>query len=153
MKRLLIAGLVAAAGFAFTAAHVAAESHGAMSPADAIAKRMALMGSMGEQTKALVGMIRGAPMDWAAVGAAGDNTQMVAEMMPTLFVEGSFVKPSTASPVIELAIDDITARFEKLGMDGKALSEAAAAEDGDAFQAAFGAYISNCKACHQTYRI
>lgn len=152
MKKIIAAVLLAAAGLSFTTAQVVAESHGAMSPADAIAKRMALMGSMGDQTKALVGMMRGAPIDWAVVAAAGDNTQMVAETMPTLMVEGSFVKPSTASPVIELSIDDITARFEKLGMDGKALSEAAAGESVEAFQAAFGAYISNCKGCHETYR-
>ncbi len=153
MKTTTLLSLTAAVALTFSAAKVVAESHGAMSPADAIAKRMALMGSMGDQTKLLVGMLRGAPLDWAVIAAAGDNTQMVAKTMPTLMVEGSFMKPSTASPVIELDMEGITERFEKLGMDGKMLSDAAAAEDPEAFQAAFGAYISNCKGCHSNYRI
>ncbi len=155
MKKIFAAALIAASGLGFTAAQVVAESHGAMAPtpAEAIAKRMALMGSVGDQTKALAGMMRGAPMDWSIVANAGTNTQTVAETMPALFVEDSFVKPSTASPVIELEIEDFTARFEKLGKDGKALSDAAANESVEEFQAAFGAYISNCKGCHQAYRI
>ncbi len=152
-KTTMFLSMTAAVALAFSAANVVAESHSEMSAADAIAKRKALMGSMGAQTKGLVAMVRGAPLDWVAIQAAGDNTQMVAETMPTLFVEGSFMEPSTASPTIELDMEGIGARFEKLGMDGKALSDAAASEDPDAFQTAFGAYISNCKGCHSNYRI
>lgn len=158
MKTSILLSMTAAVALTFTAAQVVAESHSEMNPSemnpsDAVAKRIALMGSIGDQTKALVGMVRGAPLAWDVISAAGDNTQMVAETMPTLFVEGSFMKPSTASEAIELDLDGITERFEKLGMDGKALSDAAAAEDPAAFKEAFGAYISNCKACHSEYRI
>jgi cytochrome c556 len=153
MKKLVLAALITAAGLSFMTAQVVAESHSDMTASEAVAERKALMGSMGSQTKGLVAMMRGAPMDWEAVKAAGDNTQHVAETMPTLFLEGSFVEPSTASPDILLDIEGITERFVKLGTDGKALSNAADNESVEEFQAAFGAYISNCKGCHQNYRI
>ena len=76
-----------------------------------------------------------------------------AAKMPALFPANSKEGGETAAdPKIWENMDDLKARFAKLGLDAK--DAAAKVTDLDGFKAAFGSIGKNdCGGCHEKYRI
>jgi cytochrome c556 len=119
---------------------------------DPIAARKALMKANGDNTKIAVAMMKGeAPFDLAKAQTAFATYQDAAKKMPDLFPDTSKTGGDTAAlPAIWDHMDDVKARFQKLGDD--AATAAAATKDLDSFKASFPAVTKNCGGCHETYR-
>jgi cytochrome c556 len=119
---------------------------------DPIAARKALMKANGDNTKIAVAMMKGeAPFDLAKAQTAFATYQDAAKKMPDLFPDTSKTGGDTAAlPAIWDHMDDVKARFQKLGDD--ATTAAAATKDLDSFKASFPAVTKNCGGCHETYR-
>ena len=98
----------------------------AMSGAEAIKERRALMKENGEATKPIVPMLKGqAPFELATVQKALKTYLNAAEKMPALFPPDSKTGDTHALPAIWEDTADFDARFKKLGED----STAALADD------------------------
>lgn len=119
---------------------------------DPIAARKALMKANGDNTKIAVAMMKGeAPFDLAKAQTAFATYQDAAKKMPDLFPDTSKTGGDTAAlPAIWDHMDDVKARFKKLGDD--AAAAATATKDLDSFKASFPAVTKNCGGCHETYR-
>ena len=122
--------------------------------ADPIADRQKLMKGIADATKTSAEMVQG-KTPWNAEAAKGAMATIAAnaEIFPTLFPAGTDTGGDTeASPKIWEAKSDFDAIAAKMASAAEA---AGAAADGglDAFKPAFGAMASNCKACHEDYRI
>ncbi len=123
----------------------------AMSGADAIKERRALMKANGEATKPVVAMLKGeAPFDLAAVQKALRTYANAAEKMPTLFPPDSKTGDTKALPAIWEDTADFDARFKKLGDD--AAAALAAVKDPASFRATMPNFYKNCGGCHEKYR-
>lgn len=126
----------------------------AIAQQDTIAARKALMKANGDQAKIGVAMMKGeAPFDIDKVHKIFAAWQDAAAKMPSLFPDNSKEGGETAAdPKIWANLDDVKARFAKLGADAK--DAAAKVTDLDSFKAAFGNIGKNdCGGCHQQYRI
>lgn len=119
---------------------------------DPIAARKALMKANSDQTKVAAAMMKGeAPFDLAKAQAAFATYQDAAKKMPDLFPPTSKTGGDTAAlPAIWNHMDDVKARFKKLGDD--AALAAAATTDLDTFKASFPTVTKNCGGCHENYR-
>ncbi len=123
----------------------------AMSGADAIKQRQALMKANGEATKPVVAMLKGeAPFDLAAVQKALRTYANAAEKMPALFPPDSKTGDTKALPAIWDDSADFDARFKKLGDD--AAAALAAVNDPASFRATMPNFYKNCGGCHEKYR-
>ena len=141
----MICSVLATAVFALGVTAVVAQT-------DPIAARKALMKANGDNTKIAVAMMKGeAPFDLAKAQAAFATYQDAAKKMPDLFPDTSKTGGDTAAlPAVWDHMDDVNARFKKLGDD--AATAAAATKDLDTFKASFPAVTKNCGGCHETYR-
>jgi cytochrome c556 len=119
---------------------------------DPIAARKAAMKSNSDQTKIGAAMMKGeAPFDLAKAQAIFATYQDVAKNAPDLFPDTSKTGGDTAAlPAVWDHMDDVKARFKKLGDD--AATAAAATKDLDSFKASFPTVTKNCGGCHETYR-
>ncbi len=139
MMRWALAGLV----LVFGVGAVFADS-------DSIAKRRALMKANGKATGAIVGILKGAPFDLAAVQAALKTYSDAAAKEPALFPDDSKTGDTNALPAIWDNKADFEARFAKFGKDAAAAS--AAITDEASFKANFPGVVKNCGTCHDTFR-
>ncbi len=123
----------------------------AMSGADAIKERRALMKENGEVTKPIVPILKGeAPFDLAAVQKALKTYINAAEKMPALFPSDSKTGDTHALPAIWEDTADFDARFKKLGVD--AAAALAQVKDEGSFKAVMPNFYKNCGGCHEKYR-
>jgi cytochrome c556 len=123
----------------------------AMSGADAIKERRALMKENGEVTKPIVPILKGeAPFDLAAVQKALRTYVNAAEKMPALFPPDSKTGETKALPAIWEDTADFDARFKKLGDD--AAAALAMVKDPAGFRATMPNFYKNCGGCHEKYR-
>ena len=111
MKRLILAGLVLALGVGAV-----------LADNQAIVQRRALMKANGDATKIVVGILKGAPFDIAAVQAALKNYGEAAAKAPALFPDDSKTGDTHALPAIWDDKADFDARFAKLAEDVAAAS-------------------------------
>ena len=126
----------------------------AIAQQDTIAARKALMKANGDQANIGVAMMKGeAPFDIDKVHKIFAAWQDAAAKMPSLFPDNSKEGGETAAdPKIWANLDDVKARFAKLGADAKDAD--AKVMDLSSFKAAFGNIGKNdCGGCHQQYRI
>ncbi len=139
MKRLALTCLILAVGVG-----------AALADSDAIAKRRALMKANGEATKIVVGMLKGAPFDLAAVQAALKTYGEAAEKVPALFPDDTKTGDTNALPAIWENKADVLARLAKLGQDVAAAQ--ASIVDQASFRAQMPGVLKNCGGCHEKYR-
>ena len=92
----------------------------AYADSDPIAARKALMKSNGAATKTIVGMLKGAPFDLAAVQSALKSYADNAAAAPALFPDSSKTGDTHALPAIWDNKADFEARFKKFGADASA---------------------------------
>ena len=112
------------------------------------------MKANGDQANIGVAMMKGeAPFDIDKVHKIFAAWQDAAAKMPSLFPDNSKEGGETAAdPKIWANMDDVKARFAKLGADAKDAD--AKVMDLSSFKAAFGNIGKNdCGGCHQQYRI
>lgn len=122
----------------------------AMTGADAIKERRALMKENGEATKAVIAILKGAPFDLAAVQKALRTYENAAEKMPALFPADSQTGDTHALPEIWTDTADFDARFKKLGEDSAAALSSI--KDQAGFKASMMGVLKNCQGCHEKYR-
>ena len=144
MKKMGSAAVVAVV-FALSASFALA-----MSGADAIKQRQALMKENGEATKPVVAMLKGAPFDLAVVQKALRTYENAAEKMPKLFPPDSKTGDTKALPAIWEDMADVDARFKKFGDD--AAVALATVKDPASFRATMPNFYKNCGGCHEKYR-
>jgi cytochrome c556 len=126
----------------------------AVADQDPIAARKALMKANGDQAKIGAAMVKGeAPFDLDKVHKMFATFADAAAKMPALFPDNSKTGGETAAdPKIWENMDDVKARFAKLGADAK--DAAAKVTDLDSLKAAFGNIGKNdCGGCHEKYRV
>lgn len=133
-------------------AATALAAYAAVAQVDAIATRKSVMKGVGDQTKVGGAMAKGeAPYDQAKAQAMFTTYVEASDKMPNLFPDNSKTGGETAAlPAIWEKMDDVKARFAKLGADAKAAL--ASVKDLDSFKATFSAITKNCGGCHETYR-
>ena len=124
----------------------------AVSGAEAIKERRALMKADGAATKPVFQMLKGrAPFDLATVQKALKTYQNAASKEPALFPPDSKTGDTNALPVIwdDDNLADLDARFKKLGSD--AAAALATIKDEASFKATMPGVLSNCDGCHEKY--
>jgi cytochrome c556 len=144
MVKFTIAALVIAASAAVALA--------AVTGAEAIKERRALMKADGVVTKAVFQMLQGrAPFDLATVQKALKTYQNAASKEPALFPPDSKTGDTNALPVIwdDDNLADLDARFKKLGSD--ATAALGAIKDEASFKATMPDVLKNCDGCHEKY--
>jgi cytochrome c556 len=127
-----------------------ASAASAMSGADAIKERRALMKQNGEVSKPIVAILKGAPFDPAVVQKALKTYADAAEKMPALFPPDSKTGDTNALPAIWDNKADLDARFKKLGAD--ATAALTTITDKATFMATMPGFFKNCGGCHENYR-
>ena len=122
--------------------------------ADAISDRKAAMKNVGAAMGAMVKMVKGTTeydQRVAAQALAVFDNALIA--LPGLFPTGSETGgESIASPKIWSDMNGFMAAATKAREDIAAV-KAFMPEDVDSFRAEFGTVASNCKSCHDAYRI
>jgi cytochrome c556 len=120
---------------------------------DPIAARKALMKTNGQQAAQGAKFMKGEePFNLAKAQAIFASYQDAAAKMPNLFPANSKTGgETTAAPALWDKMDDVKARFAKLGADAK--DTAAKVKDEASFKAAFPEIQKNCGGCHEPYRI
>ena len=139
MKRWLAIGLLMTVGL-----------RAAWADEDPIKDRRDLMKANGEATKTVVGMLKGAPFDLAAVKTALQTYADTAAKAPTLFPDTSKTGDTNALPAIWDNKADFNARFAKFAADVDAASTAIV--DQASFKATMPGVLKNCGGCHEQYR-
>ncbi|MCB1419877.1 MAG: cytochrome c [Notoacmeibacter sp.] len=124
---------------------------------DPIAARKALMQAVGASAGTAGAMMKGELAYSPAVGKASIATMAgVSHVFADYFPAGSTSDKSTAAPKIWEDAAGFAAANAKFMADAGAAA-AASGKDGpadlDAFKAAAGPVLANCKACHEVYRI
>lgn len=143
---VLVRGSIAFAALALSAGVALA-----VSGADAIKERRALMKENGEATKPIIPMLKGqAPFELATVQKALKTYLNAAEKMPALFPPDSKTGNTHALPAIWENTADVDARFKKLGED--ATAALAQVKDDASFKAIMPGFYKNCGGCHEKYR-
>jgi len=138
----------------FAVAAIALGVSVAIAQQDPIAARKALMKANGDQAKIGAAMMKGeAPFDLDNAHKIFAAWEDAAAKMPSLFPDNSKTGGETAAdPKIWENMDDLKARFAKLGTDAK--DAVAKVTDLDSFKAAFGSIGKNdCGGCHEKYRV
>ena len=141
---------------AISAALLAAVAFGAtavLAQQNPILERQELMKADGKEAKLGAAMAKGEkPFDLAAAKKIFATFENAAEKMPNLFPPDSKTgHKTTAAPKIWENMDDVKARFQKLGADAKKAE--ASVTDLASFKTAFGAIGKDCGGCHREYRI
>ena len=124
----------------------------AVSGAEAIKERRALMKADGAATKPVFQMLKGrAPFDLATVQKALKTYQNAASKEPALFPPDSKTGDTNALPVIwdDDNLADLDGRFKKLGSD--AAAALATIKDEASFKATMPGVLNNCDGCHEKY--
>jgi cytochrome c556 len=124
----------------------------AVTGAEAIKERRALMKADGAVTKAVFQMLQGrTPFDLALVQKALKTYQNAASKEPALFPPDSKTGDTNALPVIwdDDNLADLDARFKKLGSD--ATAALVAIKDEASFKATMPDVLKNCDGCHEKY--
>lgn len=124
---------------------------------DPIGTRKALMQAMGAAAAPAGAMMKG-EMPYSPVVAKASIATMVAvsKAMGDYFPEGSTSADSTAAPKIWEDAAGFKAAVDKFMADAGAAGTASGKDgpaDLEAFKAAIGPVMGNCKACHESYRI
>ncbi|HKN28576.1 MAG TPA: cytochrome c [Roseiarcus sp.] len=146
MARMTIAALAIAASAGIALA--------AVTGAEAIKERRALMKTDGEVSKPIVPMLKGkAPFDLAIVQKALKAYENAASKEPALFPPDSKTGDTNALPAIweDNNMADLDARFKKMGDD--AAAALVSVKDEASFKAIMpGFYDNNCGGCHEKYK-
>mgnify|MGYP001598276668 CR=1 FL=1 len=125
---------------------------GAAFAASALEERQTILKGFGDDTRPVVGMLKGeAPFDAAKVKAALAAYASGAEKLPGLFPDNSKTGKTEASPKIWEEKAKFDGLFAKLKTDAETAS--AAITDEASLKANFPKVLGNCKACHDDYRI
>ncbi len=147
IRKFVVASIAAGLGLVGVAAEAAS---------DPIATRQAIMTSSGAAAGLGVGMMKG---DIAYSPAAGKSAiatlRAVSLAYGSFFPEGSDQGKTNASPKIWEDPDGFAAKLAKFAASTEAAVKASGKDgpaDVEAFKAAFGPVLSNCKSCHETYR-
>lgn len=121
---------------------------------DVIAARKAMMKNVGASMRVVGAMMKGATeFDAVAAELAMRTMNSSAHGFALAFPEGSEKGGDTeAAPAIWSDMDGFNAAVQKFAGDTMAAVDAAKQGE-DAFKAAFGAVASNCKGCHEKFRI
>ncbi len=124
---------------------------------DPLASRQAIMKAVGASAGLTGGMMKGAiPYNPAAGKAAIASMNAAAVTFGDYFPEGSNTGDTTASPKIWEDAAGFQAALTKFS-DATGAAMAAAGKDGpadlDAFKAAMGPVMGNCKSCHEGFRV
>lgn len=153
MKKILIA----AAALAVSATSVIAMSHGGGAQA-AIDARKALMQANGAAAGLAGAMMKG-EMDYnpAVAKSAIATIRAVSLAFGSHFPEGSHGMEGTkAAPAIWENADGFAKALADFQEDTAAAAQASGKDgpaDLQAFQAAIGPVLENCKSCHETFRV
>lgn len=125
----------------------------AVSQDDPVKARQESMKQVGAATKSLGQMVKGEiAYDAAAAEKAMTQIRDAVASFPDKFPEGSDQGETEASPKIwedKQGFEAASAKFEKDAGD----AIAAAGTDLDSLKANFGKVASNCKSCHESYRV
>ena len=128
---------------------------GAVAPAvaiDAIEARQTILKGMGDEARPLAAMLKGeAAFDLARVAAALKVHAEGAEALKALYPDNSRTGKTEASPRIWVEKERFLGLYTQLATDAKAA--AAAITDEASFKAQFPKVLSDCKACHDDYRV
>ena len=118
-----------------------------------VAKRKEWMKSNGTVTKEPAMMLQGREkFDLAKVQAALKNYHQTAEIVPALFpAKPAAGEETTASPKIWEDLPAFKAAFDKFGKEADAA--AVKITDEASFKAEFPKVLTNCKSCHDTFRV
>ena len=121
---------------------------------DPVSLRINIMQNVGAATGVASGMMKGEiPFDAIAAAGALSTLNTAALGIQGLFPAGSDDNPrSSAAPAIWADAAGFNAAIAKFISDS-GTAKASAPSDLASFQAAFGSVASNCKSCHQTYRV
>ncbi len=143
--KFLVAGLAAALAMAGVAT---------AQGADPIATRQALMKQNGKDTKALAAYLKGeTPYDAAKATALFTDMHDVASKFGNYFPPTSKSGGKTeAAPAIWDKPGEFKAALAKFQKNTQAAADAKPATL-DAFKVQFGAVTSNCKSCHEAFKV
>lgn len=120
--------------------------------ASALDERKTILKGFGDDTRPIVGMMKGeTAFDLAKVKATLASYASGAEKLPGLFPENSKTGKTEASPKIWTEKAKFDGLFAKLKSDAEKAS--AAITDEASFKANFPKVLGNCKACHDDYRV
>lgn len=139
---------------AITAAMAIAGAATAFAADDPAKARQDLMKEVGAAMKTLGGTAKGElAYDAGAVAAAFTKMHDAAVAFPEQFPAGSETGHETeAAPAIWSDAAGFEAAAAKFAADTQAAIDAAPA-DADSFKPVFGKVASNCKACHEKFRV
>ncbi|WP_417669333.1 c-type cytochrome [Roseibium sp.] len=147
-KQLLAMALAGAAGLAATSVIAAG---------DPIETRKAVMQSVGAAAGLGGGMMKGEIAYTPAAGKAVIATMNgAAHSFGAFFPDGSDAGDTTAAPAIwsdAAGFKAALAKFAEATGAGMAASGKAGPADLDAFKAAAGPIMGNCKSCHEAFRV
>lgn len=122
-------------------------------PADHVAIRQKMMKQNGADAKAGGQMLKGeTPFDAAKAQAIFAGMHSVAASFGSHFPKGSMTATSEASPAIWTKPAEFQAAVAKFEKD-TAAAMAAKVSTKEAFGQQFGAVTSNCKSCHEAFRV
>jgi len=129
----------------------------AMAADDPVGVRKQIMTSVGAAAGLGGGMMKGEIDYTPAAGKAAIATMAAAAAsFGSFFPEGTDAGDTTASPKIWEDAAGFQAALDKFAADAGA-AMAASGKDGpadlDAFKAAMGPVMGNCKSCHEAYRV
>ncbi len=124
---------------------------------DPIAVRKALMQATGGAAGLAGGMMKGEIAYNPAAGkSAIASLRGVAHSYGDFFPEGSLTGDTTASPKIAEDAEGWKKALAKFAADADAAAQASGKDgpaDLDAFKAAVGPVLGNCKSCHEGFRV
>ncbi|MEF2073181.1 c-type cytochrome [Consotaella aegiceratis] len=148
-SRLRVSAAVVAAVIGFAAVGTALAQD-----TDPIERRQDLMKQNGQAAKTASQMLKKeVAFDPAKAMEVLTALQTTAEELPSLFPEDSMTGHDTeAAPAIWEKPDEFKAALDKYQADATQ-AVAAAPQDLQAFQQAFGMVAGNCRSCHETFRI
>lgn len=120
--------------------------------ADAITERQTILKGIGDDTRPAAAMLKGdAPFDLAKVKTALKTQIDGAAKLPSLYPDNSRTGKTEASPMIWADKERFLAIYAKLGADAQAAL--VSITDEASFKTTFPKVLSNCKACHDDFRL
>ncbi|SHL61729.1 c-type cytochrome [Roseibium suaedae] len=129
----------------------------AFAAGDAITTRKTIMDSVAAAAGLGGGMMKGEIAYTPAAGKAAIMSMAAAShSFGAFFPEGSEAGDTTAAPAIWSDAAGFEAALAKFAAASDAAVQASGKDgpaDVDAFKAAFGPIMANCKSCHETFRV
>ncbi|WP_395667069.1 c-type cytochrome [Methylocella sp.] len=123
----------------------------AFAAVDPVKERQEILKGIGDETKPVVGMMKGeVPYDQAKVDALLSAYVSAAAKLPALFPPGSDKGKTEALPRIWTEKARFDQLYEKLGADAKATQGKIA--DAAGLKANLPKILGDCKACHDDFR-